>query len=242
MPIRTGLVPLAWDSEFLEFPVARLLATGLSPAAVANVVTEAQQAGIRLIYVLTSPTDAGMAAVVRRVGAQLVDRKVTFAMSLGASDKALQVPSNIGVATVYTPQLESLAWQSGEFSRFRLDPRFAPHVFQALYTRWLLNSLAGTIARQVLVWRASDGTAQGLLTLGDKDGRADIGLLAVDVAARGQRVGQHLVAAAKQQAREWGYQEMQVVTQRDNESACRFYAKCGFGLAQEEHIYHLWLD
>ena len=61
------------------------------------------------------------------------------------------------------------------------------------------------------------------------------------VAARRQGIGQQLVEAARQKAHHWGCPTLQVVTQRDNEPACRFYAQCGFELVREEHIYHLWL-
>jgi dTDP-4-amino-4,6-dideoxy-D-galactose acyltransferase len=135
-----------------------------------------------------------------------------------------------------------LAWQSGEYSRFRLDSRFATTVMRDMYTIWLRNSLTGSMARQVMRWRDAAGQEVGLLTLGEKNGRADIGLLAVDASMRGQGVGQQLVAAAVAQAAAWGYAELQVVTQWDNTLACRFYEKCGFQLVHEEHIYHCWLD
>ena len=94
----------------------------------------------------------------------------------------------------------------------------------------------------MLVWRNPENQEAGLLTLGEKNGRADIGLLAVDAAVRGQRIGQQLVAAAHVQALAWGYTTLQVVTQGDNFPACRFYEKCGFTPESVEHIYHLWLD
>ncbi|TPG72252.1 GNAT family N-acetyltransferase [Hymenobacter nivis] len=232
---------MPWDTDFLGFPVARLAAAGLAPAELAAAMAAARHAGFRLVYVVAVPADAPVPAAMQQAGAQLFDRKATFAMSLLAPGAGGAPAAAVGTATEYTPQLESLAWQSGEYSRFRLDARFALHVFKDLYSRWLRSSLAGTIARRVLVWRDAAGTEQGLLTLGEKNNRADIGLLAVDARARGQRVGQALVAAAVAQASDWGYQELQVVTQRDNEPACRFYEKCGFALAHEEHIYHWWL-
>lgn len=232
--------PLPWDSDFLGFPVARLAAFGQPAAAVSAAIAEARQAGFRLLYLVAGPADAMPAAVALAAGAWLADRKVTFAMPL-LPDSASQLSSAIGTAVSYSPQLESLAWQSGEYSRFRLDAHFGPDVFRGLYSQWLRNSLSGDIARRVLIWQNPDGHELGLLTLGEKNGRADIGLLAVDAAARGQRVGQQLVAAAQAQAAVWGYTELQVVTQRNNEPACRFYEKCGFRLTHEEHIYHLWL-
>ncbi len=235
------LQPLAWDTNFLGFAVARVVpaagaagATDL-PAALAA----ARRAGVRLVYIFLDPADTAGAAVARTAGAWLADRKVTYAQALLPAEPA-PPPAAIRPVTAFTPPLESLAWQSGEYSRFRLDPHFGPAVFQHLYSQWLRNSLDGRIARQVLAWHDAAGTPRGLLTLGEKNGRADIGLLAVDAAARGQRVGQALVAAAQAQARAWGYAALQVVTQAANEPACRFYEKCGFGLMHEEHIYHLW--
>jgi len=233
--------PLSWDSDFLGFPVARLTTTRQSASALRAAIAAARNAGQRLLYVVADPADAVVAAEVQTAGAWLADRKVTFMMPLPPGS-TWQPVAAIGTVTHYSPQLELLAWQSGEYSRFRLDTRFAPNVFQALYSQWLRNSLAGSISRRVLVWRDAAGREQGLLTLGEKNGRADIGLLAVDTAARGQRVGQQLVAAAQAQATAWGYTQLQVVTQLDNEPACHFYKKCGFQLVHEEHIYHLWLD
>ncbi|WP_426060955.1 GNAT family N-acetyltransferase [Hymenobacter sp. B1770] len=232
---------LPWDSEFLGFPVARLLAQDLAPLQLAAVATEARQAGYHLVYVIDNPTNTIHAEAIVSAGAWLADRKVTFLMDLPAPATVTAQTPSIESTTKLTTQLESLAWQSGTFSRFRLDPHFSPKVFQNLYSEWLRNSLTGAIARRVLVWYDAEGVERGLLTLGKKNGRADIGLLAVDEVVRGQQVGQQLVASAAAQAYEWGYREIQVVTQRDNQLACRFYKKCGFRLAHEEHIYHLWL-
>ena len=241
MSLPAPLQYLAWDSDFLGFPVARFTASGLAFSAISEAVAVARQAGCRLLYVIIAPDDAAEADALRQVGAGLVDRKVTYAVLL-PSYVTTSISPAIGDASGYSPQLESLAWQSGEYSRFRLDLRFKPGVFQELYSRWLCNSLSGEIARRVLVWRSPESQEAGLLTLGEKNDRADIGLLAVDATMRGQRVGQQLVAAAHAQAIIWGYTTLQVVTQGDNVSACRFYEKCGFIPENDIHIYHLWLD
>lgn len=232
------LQELSWDSQFLGFPVARLEIT----SAIDDLLSKTRESHYKLVYVVVKPDDDLAAVAARRAGAWLADRKVTFIMDLSLQRLPARPRSVIDSATEYTSQLESLAWQSGEYSRFRLDPRFAPHVFKDLYSQWLHNSLIGEIARKVLVFRNEFGIEQGVLTLGEKNNRADIGLLAVDEDLRGKGVAQDLVAAAIEQAYQWGYRDLQVVTQGNNELACRFYRKCGFHLAQEQHIYHLWLD
>ena len=236
---------LEWDSNFLGFPVGRLEAHQVNAASLNALVQQSRASGIRLIYLLADPADDGTATAASQAGAWLADQKVTFArvttppLLLGQDTAA-----GIGVvvsATNFTPQLEQLAWQSGAFSRFRCDTQFSPHVFKDLYTQWLHASLTGQIARVVLAFALPTGEGAGLLTLGEQQGCASIGLLAVSAAVRGQGIGPQLVEAARQQAHHWGCPTLQVVTQRANEPACRFYAKCGFELVREEHIYHLWL-
>ena len=235
--------PLEWDSNLLGFPVGRLAAQQMSAACLATVVAQSRQTGIRLIYLVVDPADAGTAAIAIQAGAWLADRKVTFARATNTPLAPIQATvagsGTIFSTTTFTPQLEQLAWLSGAFSRFRLDAQFAPHVFTDLFTRWLRASLTSEIARVVLAYVLPTGKEAGLLTLGKQEGKAYIGLLAV--AARRQGIGQQLVEAARQKAHHWGCPTLQVVTQRDNEPACRFYAQCGFELVREEHIYHLWL-
>jgi dTDP-4-amino-4,6-dideoxy-D-galactose acyltransferase len=232
---------LAWDSQLFGFGVARLTGEGLTAAEAAAALAECRAAGVRLVYWPTRPTDAATNRAAQQHGAWLADRKVTFAMPLPSHLAAAPADAGIVATTNHTPQLESLAWQSGAYSRFARDPRLPVAAFRQLYTQWLRNSLNGTIAQVVLTLPDAAGHELGLLTLGEKNGWADIGLLAVDEPVRGQRVGQRLVAEARRRAAGAGVAGLQVVTQRDNARACRFYESCGFALAHEEYIYHLWL-
>lgn len=235
-----GLTPLPWDSQFFGLPVARLVTTGLDAAAIADLLTAAQTQHFRLLYWLAEPTDTVTAAAAAAAGARLLDRKATFVQPLAGATSETPDPQ-VHQATTVTPALLALARQSGAHSRFRLDAQLPPGAFGQLYDSWLRNSIGGELARLVLTTRAADGAETGLLTLGLKDGRADIGLLAVDAAARGQGLGRRLVGEARRHARRWGCREWQVVTQLSNEGACRFYEQCGFRLARIEHVYHLWL-
>ena len=237
------LEPLPWDSKFLGFAVARLTVPvgEEGPPAIEVALREARHSGYRLLYVEVGPA-RGVGELLRRAGAQLVDRRATFGRNLGALPTDFIADSAIRPATAFTPQLEALAWQSGEYSRFRRDAKFEPHVFQRLYSHWLRESLSGALAWQVLALSDPAGPARGLLTLGEQNGQADIGLLAVDQPARGQGVSLRLVAAALASARQRGYDIIQVRTQLDNAPACRLYAAAGFALLAEQHVYHLWLD
>ena len=80
-----------------------------------------------------------------------------------------------------------------------------------------------------------------MVTLGEKNLRGDIGLIAVHPDHRGKKMGENLVYAAQTWFRSHGYTEGQVVTQGRNNAACNLYTKCGYVVEKEEYFYHIWL-
>jgi hypothetical protein len=71
---------LAWDSEHLGFPVARLADPDLEPAGLRAALETAAAGGFRLVY---WPAAAGRTApepILREFAGLLVDRKATFAL------------------------------------------------------------------------------------------------------------------------------------------------------------------
>ena len=229
--------PLAWDSAWLGFPVARLAPGPACPAAdVAAAIARSRAAGTRLLYLLCGPGDAAAALA---AGGALADVRLTYELLLPAPGPVLPPPAGIRVtrARELTADLELLAWQSGAHSRFRRDARIGQHAFEALYTHWLRRVLdEGT------VWSAADEDhTVGLLAFAEGRDHAHIELVAVAPAARRRHVAQHLVQIAAQEAVRRGHPVLQVVTQGTNQPACRLYEAAGFRLLRTEHVYHLWL-
>ena len=233
---------LKWDSDFFGFPVVLIDCAGIDNKIISQAILKCRNLKIKLIYLFINPNDEENIKTIQSLGAYLVDRKVTFSMPLKnfVNDELLNC--SIISTNKFTSKLESLAWQSGEYSRFRVDAQFPKRIFERLYSQWLRNSLDRKIAHEVLVFRQNTGEEVGMITLGEKNGCADIGLLAVDKTVRGRQIGQSLVAEVQKRAIDRGYTELQVVTQGDNLTAFNFYQKCGFGLIKESHIYHLWLE
>lgn len=232
---------LFWDSEFFGFPVSRFECDKVDINTLTQAIDNSLQDQERLIYLFVNPDDIESSSSIEGLGAQLVDRKVTYQFLL-SSVAEIKSNENIKIVNQITPQLESLALQSGEFSRFKIDNKFPPHLFESMYRQWLINSVNRLVAFDVLAFQNDLGEEIGLLTLGEKNDRADIGLLAVDVDVRGRRIGQQLMQEAFILAAAKGYNEIQVVTQLDNTSACIFYEKLGFIRNKVEHVYHFWLE
>lgn len=137
------------------------------------------------------------------------------------------------------PKLFELAILAGIYSRFKVDERIPKAKFEELYQLWITNSINKKIAHEVLVYLIEDNIA-GMLTLGEKNGRGDIGLIAVDTIHRGKGIAKALMNSAEKWFSDCGYKYMQVVTQKANNPAMQLYMRHGFDRLKSNYVYHLW--
>ena len=235
---------LEWDSNFFGFPVARILGPKISADALLKAVLDLKSRGIALIYwasheIKPSPTIA-------QLNGHLADIKTTFCLDLTDPNTAARIAvdspgTNIVPfdPTMSMSEAEALAVQSGEYSRFALDKKIPRDRYEDLYKTWIGRSLKNEIAEEVLVVRDA-GKLVGLITLGQKLDRGDIGLLAVDKYSRGSGIGTALVSAANSWFLKKKYKTAQVVTQGSNIPALRLYKKCGYRIETTEYVYHFW--
>lgn len=229
---------LPWDSKFFDYPVARIILNENGITFLERIFARINDEDYRLIYLFVPPDEGDLNAAIRERGAQLMDRKVTFSKRIG---EAQSVHHTIEEYSSYKmdARLVDLALQAGQFSRFRRDPMFIRHEYERLYTEWLRRSLLCELALKTFVARDGDGIV-GFITLKEKKGEAEIGLVAVDKSCRGQGIGPDLIRCAENEARNAGFNMLQVVTQMQNEGACRLYQKCGFQIVYVTNVYHFW--
>jgi dTDP-4-amino-4,6-dideoxy-D-galactose acyltransferase len=230
---------LSWDSDFFGFSVVNLNNEQLNYRELKSLLSTLKNKNIRLVYwiIPSNNNDANSAALENN--GFLANERLIYTKKI---KKVKETDKHI-ISYLHKPineRLKDLARASGEYSRYKLDHRFTKEQFNRLYDIWIQRSLKGEIADDVLVF-TEGGEELGLLTLGVHDGRADIGILAVDEHERGKGIGKHLVLAVECKANELGLEMLQVVTQKSNLVACRFYAKLGFSLEKSENIYHFWL-
>ncbi len=231
------------DSEIFGFPVAKILPAKLGRRELGQVIDILRREGVRLAFWSSDPEDAESQRAARLFQGFLSDKKVTYIADTAGNPAA--APDIDGDIEAYTdtlpcPELESLACQIGKNSRFGADPRIPETVCFAMYRRWIRNSVNRQLADAVLVVRQAYKIV-GMVTLGKKNGRGDIGLFAVDPAMRRKNLGISLVHAAGEWTRRKGLRYAQVVTQRKNVAACRLYEKCGYRMEKMEFFYHFWL-
>lgn len=232
---------LDWDSDFFGIKVVQIIPPQLSARELADLLAELKSRQAGLVY---WPADREWdEAVIKSLRGNLTDRKTTFAIRFGSAH-----PDGIVSADIVEPftdampvaDLEGLAIQSGGYSRFAIDPKLPRERFIALYKLWMIRSLRKEIADEVLVIREG-GRVVGMVTLGEKQGRGDIGLIAVDRAFRRTGHGEKLMRAAHTWFTAHGYDYGQVITQGRNTPACNLYTKCGYSVERVEYFYHFWL-
>lgn len=236
---------LSWDSNFFGYPVARLKSVA-TPADLVAVHQELEKYRVRLVYWSVPPDDSAVQDRLAQLGAQLVDKKITFIKLLDHEPSQLSTSVAIRsyAAKTLSPELRALAIQAGLFSRFQVDPHIGYNKFVELYTLWLEKSVRRELAEDVLVARDTTKPEQpvtGVATVGHKGTIGDIGLVAVDEHYRGQGIASALMQAADKWFYDHYYRNIQVVTQGDNVAACGLYIKAGYHVGQIEWLYHYWL-
>lgn len=138
---------------------------------------------------------------------------------------------------VQISQLAGSVFRGG--SRYYHDAWIPERTADAVYRKWMKNSLEGTVANSVLVWKER-GKILGFITLQKKEKRGDIPLIGVSPATRGKGIGKSLIHVAVSMCTKWGLSEVSVATQVTNIPALRLYQSCGF-LITASYVTLRWL-
>lgn len=238
-PAPSAWCRLGFDSDLFGFEVGRIEAPELSDAELDRVVAEMQAAGVQLAYWLVDPARVSEASRWSALGGRVVAHRRAYVRHLPTSP-----PQPRGVAIVrFAAELPDeallgLALQSGESSRFAVDPCVGRGNFEALYGAWVTNCTRDPHSDGVFVIRGDGGLCRAMVTVDRVASRGRIGLIAVDPASRRQGWGRALVEHSWRHALDAGLDEVEVVTQRANHGACRLYEACGYRLEREQAWVH----
>lgn len=135
--------------------------------------------------------------------------------------------------------LYSLAFESGKFSRFRLDSNFPKHKFELLYTKWVDNSINKQFADKIFYVKEIDDIV-GFVTLKNNNKFSTIGLIAVSENYQGRGLGKKLLLRVEEYCISQNIFEVKIPTQKENKAACHFYNKTGYNINEELIIKHYW--
>lgn len=223
---------LEWDSELFGYEVSKLVLREQT-AETADYILRQK---FRLLYIFSDTALSKTFA--EKTGAYLADEKITFSKEVPNEFFAAENNCLKEISLLDKDVLE-LAYQSGEYSRFKTDPAFANAEFEKLYLRWIERSIEKEIADKV-VGCVFEGKTIALLTLSNNKSDAEIGLLAVSKDFRGRNIGSALLDHSVLYAKHRSLHKVFVSTQSRNTRAMNFYMKNGFAIANKLYVYHLW--
>lgn len=224
---------LEWDSNFFDLEVGKWEGCDEGSIDQSNFDT------FQLLYQFSdTPCNISIAGFTE----SHAEVKVNFKKDKLASQKTAfgDIRSVMGLA-LDRKLLYNLAYESGKYSRFKLDPKISDERFKALYRLWIDNSITGQFSDGFLV-KAIEDTPAGLVTYKFSQNKATIGLIAVSPRLQGKGIGSELLAAVEKYVFDAGMESLVIPTQKSNEMACKFYEINGYSLSESKHIKHFWRD
>lgn len=243
---------LQWDSEHFGRRIGRVRGRRLTPEALARIADWTAASRAECLYFLADSGEAATAALAEEGGFRLVDVRITLERRGGGVAGAATAGSADGVevraaVAADLPELRRIAAVSHRDSRFFQDPGFGAERAAHMYERWIEKCL-GDPAGIVLVpaMGGREGGGRGTRVVGyitaavTADGGGQIGLFAVDAAARGGGLGGRLIAAALEWCAARGADPVSVVTQGRNVGAQRLYQRFGLLSRDLELWFHRW--
>jgi dolichol-phosphate mannosyltransferase len=228
---------LKWDSDFFKNKIGKIevrdskhLETLISDAATAN---------YQLIYAFAEKSFETDINTLKRFNGKLVDTKILYEKEI-ETPKDMPVFISEYVHMELTEELESLAYLSGNYSRFKSDKNFLEDDFYRMYRTWMEKSIKHQIADKVFI-ATDNNVIKGVITLKVDDKKGNIGLFSVSTDSQNKGYGKALLRACERELWNRGIFKLEVFTQTENIRGCKFYEKCGFRIKNVAKIYHFWI-
>lgn len=221
-----------WDTDFFHYKVGKISVNNEKELN----KKELSENDFKLIYIMCR--EELTKSFLNELNLKLADEKIILKKNI--REKYIQdADDNIRPVTTLDNNLLNLTWQSGHYSRFKLDSNFVDNEFENLYKIWIGNSLKGEKSSKVFGFYDKKKLL-GFITLSIKDGFVDIVLIAVDLQFRGLKIGKKLLNYADNYALRNGFYDISVSAQGANKRALSFYLKNDFTIHENIYIYHLW--
>lgn len=226
------IVTLDWDTEYFGYKVGKIVLQN-------NLIDQNLLVNndYKLLYVFSN--EALSDDLVKKYNLFLADKKIDLITQVSNLTFNKLPNENLMTLTKLDENLLNLAYQSGHYSRFKVDSNFKNKEFEKLYAAWIEQSITHKNAEKVIGFLVNNKVV-GFITIGFKNNAYDIGLIAVDEAHRSLKIGKQLLDYVFNYAISKKINNVTVTTQKQNKGAIKFYINNGFTINQTTYIYHLW--
>lgn len=233
-----------WDTEYFNVKVGILCipsSISLTIEMLDSLSDQAKEEKYKVLYIML--LDDGIIQMppnYNNPALLFADRKIVYSKSIFC-DKGIDIPEVESYSELCSySELYTLAIESGNFSRFKLDSHFPANTFEIMYRVWIEKSISKEIADDIFVYRKG-GHVMGMLTYKCSKNQGNVGLIAVSPVQQHLGIGSKLIHRLETHLFKSGINELDVATQGANIQACRFYEKNGFAVKKIINIYHLWV-
>lgn len=226
------IIQLKWDTDFFGYKVGKLLLNdnNLDENLLIN-------NDFKLIYLFSNePLSEDL---VKKHNLFLSDEKIDLITNVSNLTDNKFENENLVELNILDDNLLDLTFQSGHFSRFKIDSNFKNNEFETLYTAWIEQSISHENADKVIGFSINNKVV-GFITFVLKNNMFDIGLIAVNEQHRSLKIGKQLLAYVFNYSLSKKVDFVTVTTQNKNQGALKFYLQNGFSINQTTYIYHLW--
>ena len=226
------IIQLKWDTDFFGYKVGKLLLNdnNLDENLLIN-------NDFKLIYLFSN--EPLSEALVKKHNLFLSDEKIDLITNVSNLTDNKFENENLVELNILDDNLLDLTFQSGHFSRFKIDSNFKNNEFETLYTAWIEQSISHENADKVIGFSINNKVV-GFITFVLKNNMFDIGLIAVNEQHRSLKIGKQLLAYVFNYSLSKKVDFVTVTTQNKNQGALNFYLKNGFSINKTTYIYHLW--
>jgi dTDP-4-amino-4,6-dideoxy-D-galactose acyltransferase len=233
-----NVIPKDWDTENFGYKVGEIELDSTVDNSIYSALVAIEEYDYQLIYIFAEKLQE-VEQILLENRTDYHEKKIILKKEVSPllkSESELKVVSLLG--RELDEQLLSLAYQSGEKSRFRLDKYFQCGEFRKLYKAWIRRSLAGEIADEIFGIEDRKKNIIGFVSIKLKGSSVEIGLIAVDEDARGKGIGKALMEEVEKFSFRENAKEILIATQGINEKAMNFYLKRNYNVEKEIDIFH----
>jgi len=223
-----GIKRLNWDSEFFGFEVGEILNTAY--------IGESNNYSL-IILKQNEDNDVQIDNFEKRFQETKVifEKKISFNNLIISTDFIFDFDNLPICKTMLYP----LAFESGKYSRFKLDVNFTQKNFELLYCKWVDNSINKQFADKIYYVKVFDEVI-GFVTVKLSKKFATIGLIGISKNYQGKGIGKILLCKVEEYCVNNSILELRIPTQKENVLACAFYNKNGYQIIEKTIIKHYW--